>query len=65
MKPRQQGGVVDKRLNVYGVTGLKCVDLSICPVRTFVWYRAFLALHAIVFSGQLGHQHLLFRFAGW
>ncbi|KAI0075405.1 alcohol oxidase [Panus rudis PR-1116 ss-1] len=31
MKPREQGGVVDKRLNVYGTTNLKCVDLSICP----------------------------------
>ena len=32
MKPREQGGVVDKRLNVYGTQNLKCVDLSICPV---------------------------------
>jgi len=31
MKPREEGGVVDKRLNVYGTTNLKCVDLSICP----------------------------------
>ena len=31
MKPREQGGVVDPRLNVYGTTNLKCVDLSICP----------------------------------
>ncbi|KAI0820709.1 alcohol oxidase [Trametes gibbosa] len=31
MKPREQGGVVDSRLNVYGVENLKCVDLSICP----------------------------------
>ena len=31
MKPREQGGVVDKRLNVYGTENLKCVDLSICP----------------------------------
>jgi alcohol oxidase len=31
MKPREQGGVVDERLNVYGTEGLKCVDLSICP----------------------------------
>lgn len=31
MKPRERGGVVDKRLNVYGTTNLKCVDLSICP----------------------------------
>ncbi|KAK7696465.1 hypothetical protein QCA50_001122 [Cerrena zonata] len=31
MKPREQGGVLDKRLNVYGTSNLKCVDLSICP----------------------------------
>ncbi|KAK5674946.1 hypothetical protein LTS10_012358 [Elasticomyces elasticus] len=31
MKPREEGGVVDKDLNVYGVQGLKVVDLSICP----------------------------------
>ena len=31
MKPREEGGVVDQRLNVYGTTGLKVVDLSICP----------------------------------
>ena len=31
MKPRERGGVVDPRLNVYGVHGLKIADLSICP----------------------------------
>ncbi|KAI0324555.1 alcohol oxidase-like protein [Cubamyces sp. BRFM 1775] len=31
MKRREEGGVVDSRLNVYGVEGLKIVDLSICP----------------------------------
>ncbi|KXN85514.1 Alcohol oxidase [Leucoagaricus sp. SymC.cos] len=31
MKPREEGGVVDARLNVYGTQNLKCVDLSICP----------------------------------
>ena len=36
MKPREQGGVVDKRLNVFGTENLKCVDLSICPVSLIV-----------------------------
>ncbi|KAI0044620.1 GMC oxidoreductase [Auriscalpium vulgare] len=31
MKPREQGGVVDSKLNVYGVSGLKVIDMSICP----------------------------------
>ncbi|KAF9478333.1 alcohol oxidase [Pholiota conissans] len=31
MKPREQGGVVDERLNVYGVQGLKVADCSITP----------------------------------
>ncbi|KAI0688211.1 alcohol oxidase-like protein [Cerioporus squamosus] len=31
MKARERGGVVDERLNVYGVEGLKVADLSICP----------------------------------
>ncbi|KAH9959185.1 alcohol oxidase-like protein [Russula dissimulans] len=31
MKPRSRGGVVDSRLNVYGVKGLKVADLSVGP----------------------------------
>jgi alcohol oxidase len=31
MKPREEGGVVDGRLNVFGTENLKCIDLSICP----------------------------------
>ncbi|KAF5360054.1 hypothetical protein D9758_007605 [Tetrapyrgos nigripes] len=31
MKPRHQNGVVDNKLNVYGIKGLKVADMSICP----------------------------------
>ncbi|KAK6334519.1 hypothetical protein TWF730_003733 [Orbilia blumenaviensis] len=31
MKPLEDGGVVDEKLNVYGVKGLKVADLSIMP----------------------------------
>ncbi|KAF8627066.1 hypothetical protein AX17_006405 [Amanita inopinata Kibby_2008] len=31
MKPREEGGVVDPRLNVYGTQGLKVADCSIAP----------------------------------
>lgn len=31
MKPREEMGVVDPSLNVYGVQGLKIADLSIVP----------------------------------
>ena len=30
-KERSKGGVVDSKLNVYGTTGLKVADMSICP----------------------------------
>ena len=31
MKPRDQNGVVDARLNIYGVQNLKVADMSIAP----------------------------------
>ncbi|GAA5858802.1 hypothetical protein JCM8547_004994 [Rhodosporidiobolus lusitaniae] len=31
MKPRENGGVVDAKMNVYGTQCLKIADLSICP----------------------------------
>ncbi|KAK1252622.1 hypothetical protein MKX08_003809 [Trichoderma sp. CBMAI-0020] len=34
MKPRNQGGVVDDRLRVYGTKGLRVVDASVFPIQT-------------------------------
>jgi len=31
MREKSKGGVVDGKLNVYGVTGLKVADLSMVP----------------------------------
>ena len=31
MAPREDKGVVDKELNVYGTSGLKVIDMSIVP----------------------------------
>ncbi|RFU72424.1 gmc oxidoreductase [Trichoderma arundinaceum] len=33
MKPREQGGVVDNRLRVYGTKGLRVVDASVFPLQ--------------------------------
>ncbi|KAL7938233.1 GMC oxidoreductase [Trichoderma chlorosporum] len=33
MKPREQGGVVDSRLRVYGTKGLRVVDASVFPLQ--------------------------------
>ncbi|TFB03275.1 Versicolorin B synthase [Trichoderma ghanense] len=34
MKPREQGGVVDSRLRVYGTKALRVVDASVFPIQT-------------------------------
>ncbi len=32
MLPREDGGAVDSRLHVYGVSGLRVADVSVLPV---------------------------------
>ncbi|KAK0201034.1 GMC oxidoreductase-domain-containing protein [Desarmillaria ectypa] len=58
MKPREQGGVVDKDLNVYGITGLKIADLSIPPANVNCnTYSATLAIGekaALIIANDLG-----------
>ncbi|RXW15040.1 hypothetical protein EST38_g10808 [Candolleomyces aberdarensis] len=58
MKPRDKGGVVDSRLNVYGTTQLKIADLSICPenvgANTYNTALAVGAKAAILIAEDLG-----------
>ncbi|KAJ3539725.1 hypothetical protein NM688_g6324 [Phlebia brevispora] len=58
MKPREQGGVVDHRLNVYGVEGLKVADLSIPPsnvaANTYSSTLAIAERAAVIIAEDLG-----------
>ncbi|KAI9432496.1 alcohol oxidase-like protein [Lactarius indigo] len=57
MKPREQGGVVDARLNVYGVRGLKVADLSIPPANVSAnTYGTALVIgeRAVIIAEELG-----------
>ncbi|KDQ20459.1 hypothetical protein BOTBODRAFT_124058 [Botryobasidium botryosum FD-172 SS1] len=58
MKPREQGGVLDARLNVYGVEGLKVADLSIAPgnvaANTYSTTLGIAEKAAIIISKDLG-----------
>jgi len=60
MKLRDRGSVdvVDSRLNVYGIKGLKVADLSICPTNVaantystalVIWAKA-----AVIIAEELG-----------
>ncbi|KZT23454.1 GMC oxidoreductase [Neolentinus lepideus HHB14362 ss-1] len=58
MKPRDQGGVVDSRLNVYGIQGLKIADMSICPgnvcANTYSTALAVAEKAAMIIADELG-----------
>ncbi|TFY67269.1 hypothetical protein EVG20_g4001 [Dentipellis fragilis] len=47
MKPREEGGVVDPKLNVYGLQGLKIADMSIAPGNVGAVRRSTLDPHVI------------------
>ncbi|KAI0066445.1 alcohol oxidase-like protein [Artomyces pyxidatus] len=58
MKPREDGGVVDSALNVYGVKGLKVADMSICPgnvgSNTYSTALAVAEKAALIIADELG-----------
>ncbi|KAJ6590478.1 GMC oxidoreductase-domain-containing protein [Mycena vulgaris] len=58
MKPLEQGGVVDSRLNVYGIKNLKVADLSIPPSNvnsnTYSTAIAIGEKAAVIFAEDLG-----------
>jgi len=70
MAPLSEGGVVDARLKVYGVHGLRIVDASIFPtiisghtVRSFT-IQSFLSTRALRSFGMLMNTHRLGSPAG-
>ncbi|TCD62090.1 hypothetical protein EIP91_007490 [Steccherinum ochraceum] len=58
MKPREKGGVVDTRLNVYGVDALKIADLSIAPgnvaANTYSTALVIAERAAVIIADELG-----------
>ncbi|KAG2117113.1 GMC oxidoreductase-domain-containing protein [Suillus discolor] len=58
MKPRADQGVIDARLNVYGVTNLKVADMSIAPINvgTNTYWTALLIGEkaAMIIADELG-----------
>jgi hypothetical protein len=72
MAPREgnsivKHGVLDERLNVHGVEGLKVADLSICPVSSIPRSAAMTVRHCLIsfsdrsIAGQRRLQHLFDR----
>ncbi|KAF7319680.1 Alcohol oxidase [Mycena kentingensis (nom. inval.)] len=60
MKPRENGGVVDSKLNVYGVRNLKVADLSIAPsnvnANTYSTAIAIGEKAAVIIAQELGGE---------
>ncbi|KAI0089825.1 alcohol oxidase-like protein [Irpex rosettiformis] len=58
MKPREEGGVVDSKLNVYGVENLKVADLSIPPsnvaANTYSTTLGVAEKAAVIIAAELG-----------
>ncbi|KAF9478334.1 alcohol oxidase [Pholiota conissans] len=58
MKPREKGGVVDSKLNVYGTTNLKVADCSITPsnvaANTYSTAIAIGEKAAVIIAAELG-----------
>ncbi|KAF5386490.1 hypothetical protein D9757_005890 [Collybiopsis confluens] len=59
MKPRADGGVVDSRLNVYGVQNLKVADMSIAPSNVGAnTYNTALIIGSVNFPAESTDVHL-------
>ncbi|KAJ7650005.1 glucose-methanol-choline oxidoreductase [Roridomyces roridus] len=56
MKPRAEGGVVDSKLNVYGVKNLKVTDMSIAPMSEATYNTALVVGEkvAVMVAEELG-----------
>ncbi|THG95460.1 hypothetical protein EW026_g6199 [Hermanssonia centrifuga] len=62
MKPRELGGVVDSKLNVYGLKGLKLTDLSIAPsnvgANTYSTAMVIGEKAAVIIADELGIKNI-------
>ena len=56
MKPREQDGVVDERLNVYGVQNLKVAGKLLSYYFYFLFFAKSLNLLFLFFQTSVSHQ---------